>query len=132
MKKFAIIIGITMFLSACAVPYIAPESGPTSKLVLDAKSTYGSNSIRFAVNDGTGCGKVFKIKDQTQRTEYIIPANKEIFVTYGVVVGSAFCRVSGAFDSEEGKSYFVSGSGFDRCSTSAPLRKVAHRSAPHR
>lgn len=113
-KNFLLVILI--WLSSCGIPYVAPESGLTAKLILDSKSKYyDTNNLRFAINDGSGCGKAIIITDQSEKTEYIIPANKQIFVSYSVVSGSAYCTVSGSFNSETDKAYFVYGSGFDTC-----------------
>ena len=117
MNKINVVL-LSAILSGCAsAPYVEPDSGPTAVLVMQSnKSDYkllggfSGSSVRLAVADGSGCGKLKSIEDvpeDQEQVRYKIPASESIFLNYGVTRGNSSCSVTATFVPEEGKEYLV-------------------------
>jgi len=140
MQKLLLIVSLTFF-TGCAqlVPYEPPSKGPISKLILPAKSTsysFGFNGATtwFAISDESGCGEFYKPKkalDEHKSTEYIIPANKDVFINFGAYVGNATCHIARVINNvEEDKVYVVNVSVKDNYCTLAVTKKSKNEEIP--
>ena len=126
MKKYWFILVFGLF--GCASNYMQPREGNTSELVFSKlAATHGGimQSFAFAINDGSGCGKTYKMDDKDKENKYLVPAGKEIFVSFGLIQGSGYCTESVSFESEKNAIYKIDSSYGAWCGLSVSKQEVS-------
>ncbi|MFA7571959.1 MAG: hypothetical protein WCY75_12030 [Sulfurimonadaceae bacterium] len=120
MLKIIMIIVIATIFIGCRtrIPYVPPVEGPMSTLALPAdftKYSFGFSGAftYFAIADESGCGEFYgnkQVPKEQKTAEYIIPANKSVFIHYWAYIGNSSCRVTRVIkDIKEKKTYEVKG-----------------------
>ena len=115
--KFLYFPLIFLFLSSCARLDIYDNAvqGDKAKLIFPAaKSSYqllggfSGSSTMFAIAKENGCGRFFRpMKSEETDIENIIPANRNILLNTGFLIGNSSCNLTVYFKSEKDHEYRV-------------------------